>query len=60
MAKFSGELTMDEDGIISMKMRIAPGNPELYDIPLEELFEDYMGKRVRMEIFPIQSRNKSE
>jgi hypothetical protein len=60
MAKFSGTLTLDEDGVISVKMQIAPQNPELYDIPLEEVLEDFIGKRVSMEVLPLSPKWKQE
>ena len=44
----------DDDGEICLKMRISPQNPEEYEIPLEELLEDLMGKRVQIKILPVK------
>ncbi|MHA1681066.1 MAG: hypothetical protein ACTSUE_08660 [Promethearchaeota archaeon] len=53
MTKIIGMLATDDDGETCIKMQISPQNPEVYDIPLSELLEDYMGKRVKIEILPI-------
>lgn len=44
---------MDEDGLACIKMQISPQNPEVYDVPLSELLEDYIGKRVKIEIMSV-------
>ena len=51
--KIVGTLTMDEDGLACIKMQISPQNPVLYDVPLSELLEDHVGKRVKIEIMPV-------
>lgn len=53
--KIVGKLTLDEGGEACIKMQIAPENPTVYDIPLSELLEDHVGKRVKIEIMPIGS-----
>jgi hypothetical protein len=55
MVKIIGKLTRDDDGVPCVKMQISPQNPQLYDIPLEELLEDYIDSRVKIEILPIGS-----
>jgi len=37
-----------------MKIQISPQNPELIDVPLEELLEDYLNKEVAIEIFKVK------
>ena len=37
-----------------MKVQISPQNPELIDVPLEELLEDYLNKEVAIEIFKVK------
>ena len=49
---------MDDEGKLCMKTTISPGNPELYDVPLEELLEDYVGKTVHLEIWPAEGHWK--
>jgi hypothetical protein len=53
-----GKLTIDEDNELSLKMRISPGNPEEYDIPLKELFDDLIGKKIKIEALSIEPRLK--
>jgi hypothetical protein len=54
MPNFVGTLVTDEDGQICLKMRISPQNPEEYEIPMEELLEDYMGKRVQIQLLSVK------
>lgn len=53
---FVGKLVIDEDGALSLKMRLTPENPELYDIPLTELLEDFIGKDVTMDFLQLVPR----
>jgi alpha-L-fucosidase len=55
-----GKLTLDEDGIICIKMHISPGNPELYDIPLAELLEELIDNEVEMEVIRIKPMEEIE
>ncbi len=47
---------MDADQKISVKIPLSPANPELIDVPLEELLEEYVGKHVHIEILPVEPR----
>ena len=58
MTVISGKLVLDEDKKVCIKMPLTPANPELVDIPLEELLEEYMGKTVHLDIWPVESRSK--
>lgn len=60
MARFTGELLQAEDGQLSVKMPISAMNPELFEIPLEEILEDFINKRVRIEVLPLESRWEDE
>lgn len=63
MTFLTGKLTKDEDGDLCLKMQISPQNPNFYDIPLEELLEDFMDKNISFEIFetvPRWEENKDE
>ncbi len=54
MPNYVGTLVTDDDGQICLKMRISPQNPEEYEIPMEEIFEDLMGKRVQIQVLPVK------
>ena len=56
LTKISGKLLTDEDGNLCVKMQISPQNPNLYDIPLEEVLEDYLNREVHIEVFPVELR----
>jgi hypothetical protein len=60
MASFKGLLEKDENGTLCLKVRISPKNPEEFDVPLEELLEDLIDKKVRIDIMPIKSRSEVE
>jgi hypothetical protein len=53
MTRAVGILTKDEDGQLCVKGQLSPANPELYDIPLEEIFEEFIGKKVVIDIVRI-------
>ena len=52
--KLKGELVV-MDGQLCMKMQLSPQNPTLYEIPLEDLMEDLIGKRVQIETFELKN-----
>jgi hypothetical protein len=56
MTTITGQLLMDADQKISVKIPLSPANPELVDVPLEELLEEYVGKQVHIEILPVEPR----
>jgi hypothetical protein len=56
MTTITGQLLMDADQKISVKIPLSPANPELVDVPLEELLEEYVGKHVHIEILPVEPR----
>ncbi|MHA1819917.1 MAG: hypothetical protein ACTSVC_05550 [Promethearchaeota archaeon] len=58
MVVLKGTVIKDEDDNIALKMRISPDNPELYEIPFEELFEEYLDKKVRIELTLIKNREE--
>ena len=58
MARIVGILTQDEEGTICLKTQLSPNNPELYDVPISELFEEFMDKKVVIEILPVQGKNE--
>ncbi|GAB4315426.1 MAG: hypothetical protein Kow0069_17290 [Promethearchaeota archaeon] len=51
--KIVGTLARDDEGQLALRMRISPQNPQLYDVPLSELLEDFEGKLVRLEVWPV-------
>ncbi|MHA1372448.1 MAG: hypothetical protein ACTSWN_10830 [Promethearchaeota archaeon] len=53
-------MTKDEDGAICIKMQISPDNPTIYDIPIEEFFEDYIGRDVLIEVLPVETWRRSD
>ena len=55
MTSLRGKIVIDEDGTICMKMQIAPANPEEYEIPFEELLEDFIGRRVKIDVIALKS-----
>nr|MDO8084319.1 hypothetical protein [Candidatus Sigynarchaeum springense] len=58
MTYISGKLVMDKDKKFCINMQLTPANPELVDIPLEELLEEYLGKNVFIEVLPVELRLK--
>ncbi|MEX2683253.1 MAG: hypothetical protein Q6373_016885 [Candidatus Sigynarchaeota archaeon] len=58
MTYISGKIVMDQDKKICINMQLTPANPELVDIPLDELLEEYIGKNVFIEILPVEQRVK--
>lgn len=46
MARFLGELVLNDEDEICLRMKIAPQNPKPEDIELKELFEEFLNKRV--------------
>jgi hypothetical protein len=56
MTTITGQLLMDADQKISVKIPLSPANPELVDVPLEELLEEFVGKQVHIEILPVEPR----
>jgi len=61
MPTLMGKLVMNEDGKLCLKTTLGPGNPDLFDVPLEELLEEQIGNDVHVEIWPMEGRwNKGE
>jgi hypothetical protein len=58
MPTIIGKLVIDEEGKLCVKTTIGPGNPELYNVPLEELLEDFVDKTVHVEIWPAEAHWK--
>lgn len=58
MTRIVGILTQDEDGMLCLKTKLSPNNPEIYDVPLSELLEEFMDKKVVIEILPVQENAK--
>jgi hypothetical protein len=54
--RLRGKLMKDDDGMLCIKMQIAPGNPNLENIPLEEILEDMMDQNVVIDVFPLTKR----
>jgi hypothetical protein len=46
----SGKTCVDEDGLACIEMQIARDNPELYQIPLAELLEEFVHKPATVEL----------
>ncbi|MHA1679530.1 MAG: glycosyl hydrolase 2 galactose-binding domain-containing protein [Promethearchaeota archaeon] len=42
--QFEGRCIIDEDGLFCIKQQIAPSNPIMYDVPVVELLEEYLGE----------------
>ena len=40
-SRFSGKCVLTEDGLVAIKQQLMPSNPELYDVPLSELLEEF-------------------
>ena len=58
--KAVGKLSLDKDGQFTLNMRISERNPLLYDVPLEELLGDFVGQKIRLEVFPVKSPSEVE
>lgn len=56
----TGTLIKNEKGDLCLKMQISPQNPNFYEIPLEELLEDYLGKKIAFELFEAVPRWEEE
>ena len=54
MMKLKGELVL-LDGELCMKVQFTPDNPSLYEIPLGDLLEDFVGKRVNIDILEVKN-----
>ena len=52
--QIKGEL-VQMDGKLCVKAQISTQNPNLYEIPLEELMDELIGKRVRIEAFELKT-----
>ena len=50
MPRTNTTLTRDESGEYSVQVTITPQNPTIIDVPLNEYFEDYAGKHVKVSI----------
>ncbi len=59
MTRIVGILTQDEDGTICLKTQLSPNNPEIYDVPLSELLEEFMDKKVVIEVLQVQEKVKN-
>jgi hypothetical protein len=55
-----GDLVTNEDGELCVKMQISPQNPEIFDVPLKEVMESFINKRVAIEIIQSEPRWKME
>jgi hypothetical protein len=56
MVTITGKLVFNEDKKVSINMQLSPANPEMVDIPLEELIEEFIGKSVHIDILPVEPR----
>jgi len=56
MPSFKGVLKKDSNGNLCLKIRISPENPEEYEIPFEELLEEFINKRVKIDIMQLTSK----
>ncbi|MHA1731018.1 MAG: hypothetical protein ACTSU5_03700 [Promethearchaeota archaeon] len=56
MVRFSGELLVDDDGQLVVKMPLSAMNPELFEIGLVEILEEFINRRVRVEVLPLEPR----
>ncbi|NMC07153.1 MAG: DUF2961 domain-containing protein [Candidatus Lokiarchaeota archaeon] len=54
----SGKACVDEDGLACIEMKIARDNPELYQISLGELFEEFVHKPATVEIMAGGAKQK--
>jgi hypothetical protein len=60
MANFFGKLLRNEEGHLSMKIKMSPQNPEMITVPLEELLEDFIDQDISVEIFKVRARKVSK
>jgi hypothetical protein len=56
MARFRGQLVKDDDGQLCIKMTLGSQSSMIEDIPLEELLEEFIGKNIIMDVFPLSNR----
>jgi len=60
MTTIIGKLKMNEEGQLCITMNENASNPLLNDIPLNEIFEEYVGKKVKLDIMPFGILAKKE
>lgn len=56
MNRVVGDLKIDKNGEIYLKMQISPQSPDIIDVPLKELLEECMNQRIAIEINPSEKR----
>ncbi len=56
-----GQLVLDEEGALAIKMHLYRDNPNLYDISFAELLDKFLDKPVLLELFhdPVDAENYS-
>lgn len=55
MTRIIGELK-EVDGELCIKMQISPQNLEEFDVPIKEVLEEFINKRIVLEVFPSEPR----
>jgi hypothetical protein len=53
MVRIVGKLIQDDEEGLCIEMRISPQNPELFNVPLTEVFEELIGKKIVLEALPL-------
>lgn len=56
MNRVVGDLKINDKGEICIEMQISPQSPDIIDVPLNELLEECVNKRVAIEINPSDIR----
>ncbi|MBD3350795.1 MAG: DUF2961 domain-containing protein [Candidatus Lokiarchaeota archaeon] len=47
-----GKIIENEEGLLCMKMKLSPDNPNLYEVPFSEILEDFQNDTVVVETIP--------
>ncbi len=53
--KAKGLLTKNEEGEICLKMKFSKESKVAFDVPIEELFEEFLDKRIQIKALPLKT-----
>lgn len=60
MPRLTGKLLVDAEGALCLEMQLTPENPTLYEIPLKEVLEEYLGQKVAVDVLPVRPREEAD
>jgi len=60
MTTIIGKLSMNADGQLCITMNENVNNPLLNEIPLNEILEEYVGKKIKLDVMPYGVLAKKE